>query len=55
MRMEEAQQKATRADLTISNEWLAAFATSSLLLNNSFPNNRPAWDNKIKADQTWSA
>ena len=31
MRMEEAQRKATRADLPISNEWLAAFATSSLL------------------------
>ena len=55
MRMEEAQRKATRANLPISNEWLAAFPTSSLLQENSFPNDRPAWDGKAKSDQTWSA
>ena len=53
--MEEAQKKAQRAGLPITDNWLAAFATSSLLLANSFPNDRPEWDGKPKADQTWRA
>ena len=52
MRIEEAQKKAARAELPISGACLAAFATSSLLLANSFPNDRPVWDGKAKSDQT---
>ena len=55
MAMEEAQKKAQRAGLPITYNWLAAFATSSLLLSNSFPNDRPDWYRKPKANQTWRA
>ena len=55
MKLEEAQQKADRAALPISDDWLAAFATSSLLHANSFSTNRPSWDGKAKAEQTWVA
>ena len=40
MTMEESQKKAQRAGLPITNNWLAAFATSSLLLANTFTNDR---------------
>ena len=55
MRIEEAQKNAARAGLLISGAWLAVFGTSSLLLANSFPNDRPVWDGKGKDDQTWDA
>ena len=58
MTTEKAQKKAQRAGLPITDNWLAAFATSSLLLpppQISFPNNRPEWDGKSKANQTWRA
>ena len=44
MTMEEAQKKAQWAGLPITNNWLAEFATSYLLLTNSFPNERPDQD-----------
>ena len=44
MIMEEAQKKAKRSGLKIIDNWLVAFATSSLLLSNSFPNDSPEWD-----------
>ena len=53
MTMEEAQKKAQWAGLPITNNWIADFATSYLLLTNSFPNDRPDQDRKLKADQTW--
>ena len=53
--MKEAQKKSQRDGLPITDKWLAAFATSSLLLANSFPNDRPEWDRNPKADQTWRA
>ena len=40
--MEEAQKKSMRAQLPITNNMLAAFATYMLLKSNSFPRNRPA-------------
>ena len=51
--MEEAQKKSQQAGLPITGNWLAAFATSSLLLANSFPNYRPEWGGKPKSDQKW--
>ena len=53
--MEGSQKRVQRASLPITDNWLAALATSSLLLVNSFPNNRPEWDRKSKAYQTWRA
>ena len=55
MTMEEAQKKAQRSGLPITNNWLAAFTTSPLLLANYFPNDHPEWDRKLKAEQTWRA
>ena len=55
MTMEEAQKKSQRAGLPITDNWLAEFATSSLLLANFFPNDRPEWGGKPKANQTWRA
>ena len=55
MAMEEAQKKYQRDGLPMTDKWLAAFATSSLLLANSSPNSRPEWDGKPKSDQTWRA
>ena len=55
MTTEEAQKNAQRAGLPITDNWLAAFATSSLLLVNSFPNDHPEWYGKPKSNQTWRA
>lgn len=53
--MEESQKKSVRAKLPISDDLLAAFATSMLLRADSFARNRPTWDGKPAADQTWVA
>ena len=53
--MEEAQKKAKRAGLPITDNWISAFATSYLLITNEFPNDRPEWDGNPKADQTCKA
>jgi len=54
-KLEDAQKKAARASLPITNEWLAATATKSLLAAGSFPIQRPVWDAKLPATKTWSA
>ena len=38
---DDAQKKATRASLPITDDWLAATATSALLSENSIPKDRP--------------
>ena len=53
--MEEAQNKSVRAQLPITDNTLAAFATYMLLKSNSFPCNRPVWDGKPVGEQKWSA
>ena len=53
--LEESQKKSVRAKLPISDDLLAAFASSSLLAEDSFPTDRPAWDGKPPAEQTWAA
>ena len=53
MTTEEAQKKAKRAVLPITDNWFAALSTSYLLLANSFPNNHPEWEGKPKAYHTW--
>ena len=53
--MEEAQKKLVRAQLLITDNMLAAFATYRLLKRNYFPRNRPVWDDKPVGDQHWDA
>ena len=53
MTMEEAQEKYQRPGLPITDNWLAAFSTYSLLLANSFTSDHPEWYDKSKADQAW--
>ena len=52
---EEAQKKSVRAQLPITDNMLANFATYMLLKINSFPRNRPTWDGKPVGDQRWDA
>jgi hypothetical protein len=54
-RLEEAQKKAVRANLPISNAWLAATASLSLLTAGSFPKQRADWDALAPATKTWPA
>ena len=53
--MEEAQKKLVRAQLTITDNILAYFATYMLLKTNSSPCNRPVWDGNPVGDQKWAA
>jgi hypothetical protein len=53
--LEDAQKKAARATLPITNEWLAATATKSLLAAGSFPIQCPVWDARLPATKTWTA
>ena len=53
--MEEAQKKSVRAQLLITDNMIAAFATYILLKSNSFPPNHPVWDGKPVGDQRWDA
>jgi hypothetical protein len=54
-RLEDAQKKAHHAGLTITNEWLAATASKSLLSAGSFPLQRPVWGAKLPTTKTWAA
>ena len=53
--MEEAQKKLVRAQLTITDNILAYFATYMLLKTNSSPFNRPVLDGNPVGDQKWAA
>ena len=50
-----AQKKATCAYLPITNDWLDAMATSALIFENYFTNDRPAWDGLVLSAHTWTA
>jgi hypothetical protein len=54
-KLEDAQKKALRAALPITNEWLVATASKSLLSAGSFPTQRTVWDSKLPAAKTWAA
>ena len=54
-RFNDAQKKATRASLPITDNWLASVATSALLSEKSFPNDHPYWDGLVPSAQTWTA
>ena len=52
--MEDAQKKAARADLPITDDWLVAIASCSLLSADSFPKQRPDWNGLDAASKTWT-
>ena len=52
-RLEDAQRKSIRANLPISDMWLAAIATGLLLSAGSFPKKCPDWDSFPHANKTW--
>ena len=54
-KFDNAQKKATRVSLPITNDCLASMATSALLSANSFPNDRPAWVDLVPSAQNWTA
>ena len=49
--LRDGHKKAKCAGLPFSDDLLAAIASSSLLKANSFPKDRPKWNNKIPKDQ----
>ena len=54
-KLEETQKKAVRSGLPITNDWLAATASLSLLTSGSFPKQRSDWDSLAPALKTWPA
>jgi hypothetical protein len=54
-KLDDAQKKASRAQLPITDEWLAAIATMSLLSAGSFPKLHLDWDGLAPAAKTWTA
>jgi hypothetical protein len=54
-RLEDAQKKSSRAGLPITDAWLAAIATMSLLAASSFPKLRHEWDGLAPTSKTWTA
>jgi hypothetical protein len=53
--LEDAQKKAHRAGLPITNKWLVATASKLLLIAASFPTQRAVWDAKLPATKRWPA
>ena len=53
--LEDAQKKSIRANLPISDIWLVAITTSSLLAAGSFPKQLLNWDRLPRANKTWDA
>eukprot|EP00804_Cyclotella_cryptica_P009896 CCRYP_014167-RA/>CCRYP_014167-RA protein AED:0.40 eAED:0.40 QI:0/-1/0/1/-1/1/1/0/256 len=54
-KLEEAQKKAAHANLPLTNAWLAAPASVSLLTAGSFPKQRTNWDSLPPTSKTWAA
>ena len=52
-RCEDAQQKARRSGLAISDAWLVALASRSLLMEKIFPDERPKFEGLPQLDRTW--
>ena len=55
MKMEDVQRKSARANIPVTDNWLAAFETNSLLRAKSYPTDRLGRDGKPRAAQTWQA
>ena len=54
-KLKEAQKKALRTNLPITNDWLATTASLSLLTAGSFPKQQTDWDALAPALKTWAA
>jgi hypothetical protein len=54
-KLKEAQKKAARANLPLTNAGLAATASLSLLTAGSFPKQRTDWDSLPPTSKTWAA
>ena len=54
-RLEDAHKKSIRSNLPISDMWLAAIATGSLIAVGSSPKQRPDWESLSRANKTWDA
>ena len=54
-RLKDAQKKSVRANLPISDMWLAAIATGLLLAAGSFLKQLPDWVSLPRANKTWDA
>ena len=52
-RYEDAQQKARRSGLLISDAWLVAVVSCSLLADKIFPDERPKFEGLPRRDRTW--
>ena len=54
-RLGDSQKKSVRANLLISDIWLAAITTGSLLDTGSFPKQHPIWDSLPCAKNMWDS
>ena len=52
--MEDSQKKATRDGLPITDNWLVAIVSSSLLAAGSFQKQRPDWDGLTTTTKDWA-
>ncbi len=53
--LEDAQRKAARACLPITNQTLTVLASTALLAANTFPRTTELWEELDPADKTWTA
>ena len=54
-RLKDTQKKATCTHLPITDDWLVAITTMSLLSAGSFPKLRLNWDGLVPTAKTWRA
>ena len=52
--MEDSQKKASQASIPITDDWLVAIASYSLLTAGSFPKQQPDWDGLTTTTKDWS-
>jgi hypothetical protein len=53
--LEDAQRKAARARLPITDQTLTILASTALLATNTFPCTTELWEELDPADKTWAA
>jgi hypothetical protein len=53
--LEDAQRKAARACLPVTNQTLTVLASTALLAANTFPRTTELWEELDPADKTWAA
>ncbi len=53
--LKDAQRKAARAHLPVTNQTLTILASTTLLATNTFPRTTELWEELDPADKTWTA